>query len=35
MRPPGEGLTPDMFQPTGDDEDGSPDIPADDLFEDD
>ncbi len=34
-RPPGEGLTPDMFQPTGDDEDGSPDIPADDLFEDD
>ena len=34
-RPPGEGLTPDMFQAAGDDEDGSPDIPADDLFEDD
>jgi segregation and condensation protein B len=34
-RPPCEGLIPDMFQAAGDDEDGSPDIPADDLFEDD
>ena len=37
-RPPGEGLTPDMFQPSmdeGEDEDDAQDIPADDLFDDD
>ncbi len=37
-RPPGEGLTPDMFQPSmdeGEDDDDAQGIPADDLFEDD
>lgn len=32
-RPPGEGMTPDMFRPAVD-ENENPDIPADDLFED-
>lgn len=37
-RPPGEGLTPDMFQPSldeGEDDDEAQSFPADDLFEDD